>query len=34
VDIYLLSCLHKLDVFPLGDLALVKAMRAVSLPMR
>jgi len=25
-DIYLLSCLHKLDVFPVGDLALVKSM--------
>ena len=26
-DIYLLSCLHKQDVFPVGDLALIKAMR-------
>jgi DNA-3-methyladenine glycosylase II len=25
-DIYLLSCLHKLDVFPIGDLALIKSM--------
>ncbi len=26
VDIYLLSCLHKLDLFPIGDLALIKSM--------
>ncbi len=26
VDVYLLSCLHKLDVFPIGDLALIKSM--------
>ncbi|MBU2510397.1 DNA-3-methyladenine glycosylase 2 family protein [bacterium] len=26
VDIYLLSCLHKLDIFPIGDLALIKSM--------
>lgn len=25
-DVYLLSCLHKLDVFPIGDLALIKSM--------
>jgi DNA-3-methyladenine glycosylase II len=30
VDIYLLSCLHKLDVFPLGDLALVKLKLSIT----
>ncbi len=31
IDVYLLNCLHKLDIFPIGDLVLIKSLRAVGL---
>ncbi len=31
IDVYLMSCLHKLDIFPVGDLVLVKSLRQIGL---
>ncbi len=31
IDVFLLNCLHKLDVFPIGDLVLIKALREAAL---
>ncbi len=31
IDVYLLNCLHKLDIFPVGDLVLIKSLKNTGL---
>lgn len=31
IDVYLLNCVHKLDIFPIGDLVLIKSLKSAGL---